>query len=301
MVVRALNNLADEHVTLGETPQRQQAELWALVLLSADIPTSIELQAGNYVLRVSSSLAARAAMELEFFEKENRNWPPFKDMPLPAQAIGERPPTVLMMGSLVIFHMVTGPFVSGSEWFRHGAVNSRAVLEGGEWWRLLTALTLHSDPVHLFSNVFIGGLVIHFLCKMSGTGLAWLMLMLAGTVANYANVVARGAGHISVGFSTAVFAAVGLLCGGQVSRMNWRSVLLPLGAGVAMLAMLGSAGKRTDLGAHLWGLVVGFLFGLAWRWLGKNIRFDSRGFKQTCFLAVTLISVWLAWVKALAG
>ena len=294
-----MNNLNDEYVPLRTTRSRYQAEIWSLVLLSARIAHVTEHPAPDYVVMVGASQAERAELEIASFERENRNWPPPKDLG-GAVDPAERPPTVLLMGSLMVFHLVTGPFSTHSMWFRQGAVDSRAILEGGEWWRLITALTLHSDPVHLLSNIFIGGMVIHFLCQMFGTGRGWFLLILAGTAANLANVIARGPGHISVGFSTAVFAAVGLLCGGQMKLMNLRSVLLPLGAGASLLAMLGSSGERTDLGAHLWGLVVGLVLGAAWRWLDNHAHLGSRWGKQSYLLLFTLLVVWLAWAKALA-
>lgn len=296
-----MNNPYDEYIPVGITRSRSEAELWSLVLLSAGIVNITMHPALDYVVMVDAAEMERAELELGHFEMENRGWPPRKNLPLRGEGqTEERPPTVLLMGALLIFHLVTGPFISGSEWFRLGAVNSRAILEGGEWWRLITALTLHSDSGHLVGNIAIGGVVIHFLCKMFGTGRGWFLLILAGTVANFANVIARGPGHVSVGFSTAVFAAVGLLCGGQMRLMNLRSVLLPLGAGVALLAMLGSSGERTDLGAHLWGLAVGLLLGGAWSWLHRKFRIEVRWGKQTYLLAVTIFAVWLAWFKALA-
>jgi membrane associated rhomboid family serine protease len=294
-----VNNLNDEYVPLRTTRSHYQAGLWSLVLLSAGIAHITEHPAPDYVLMVGAAQAERAELEIASFERENHHWPPPKNQG-PVVDTAERPPTVLMMGSLIIFYLITGPFSTNSVWFNQGAVNSRAILEGGEWWRLTTALTLHSDPVHLLGNIFIGGMVIHFLCQMFGTGRGWFMLILAGTVANLANVMARGPGHISVGFSTAVFAAVGLLCGGQIKLMNLRSILLPLGAGVALLAMLGSSGERTDLGAHLWGLAVGLIMGAAWQWLDNNAHLGARWGKQTYLLAFTLLGIWLAWAKALA-
>lgn len=297
-----LESFSEQYATVESTPDRRRAELCSLVLLSAGIANLIRFQPPDYLVTVEAARAERAATELRRYERENRNWPPPKYHP-PAEAADRerRPPTVLLMGGLLVFHLVTGPFSSGSKWFGQGAVDSRAILEGGEWWRLVTALTLHSGPGHLLGNLFIGGVIIHYLSKLFGTGLGWFMVVFAGTVANYVNVAARGSGHISVGFSTAVFAAVGLLCGIQVKLTNLRSVLLPLGAGAALLAMLGSSGERTDLGAHLWGLVVGLLFGAAWRLPWNPLRSWSWPGKQTALLFLTLLAVWFAWTKALAG
>lgn len=291
----------EQYIAAATSPDRYQAELWSLVLLSAGIANTIEYQYPDYLVMVEETEAARAAAEIEHYERENRNWPPPKNSSADRMIEREkRPPTVLLMGGLLVFHMITGPFSSGSEWFRQGAVDSRAIIEGGEWWRLITALTLHADPGHLLGNLFIGGVIIHYLCKIFGTGFGWFMVVLAGTVANYVNVAARGPGHISVGFSTAVFAAVGLLCGGQLRLRNLRSVLLPLGAGVSLLAMLGSSGERTDLGAHLWGLVVGLLLGMAWGRLANTLPSRPWSGKQTVLLSLTLLVVWFAWARALA-
>ncbi len=249
---------------------------------------------------VGEEQAARAEEEIRRFEEENRHWPPVKHLGEVRMVDERRPPTVLMMGALLVFHQVTGPFSSHSEWFSRGAVDSRAILENGEWWRLITALTLHSDPVHLVSNLLIGGMIIHFLCKVFGTGPGWLLLVVAGTLGNLANVLAHGPGHISVGFSTAVFSAIGLLSGNQIKQFNLRAILLPLGAGVALLAMLGSSGERTDLGAHLWGLLVGLLLGFLWNWLSG---FIGHGHERRSFwlFALAILAVCLAWYKAFAA
>lgn len=295
-----MDNPTEEYIQVGATFNRHTAELWSLVLLSAGIAHITEYQDSKFVIMAPVSQAAQAGDELTSFAHENQGWPPRKD-PEPEGDNSARPPTVLLMGSLLIFYQLTGPFTPGNEWFSRGAVDSEAIIRNGEWWRLITALTLHADPVHLLGNILIGGLIIHFLCQRFGTGRAWFFLLLAGTAANFANVMARGPGHISVGFSTTVFAAVGLLCGGRINRINFRSFLLPLGAGTALLAMLGSSGERTDLGAHLWGLVIGLLLGATWRWLDHNSRLSARWGKQTYLLVLTLLIIWLAWARALAG
>jgi membrane associated rhomboid family serine protease len=158
------------------------------------------------------------------------------------------------MGVLLLFFGITGDWADQSHWFDEGAVRGGRILEHGEWWRVLTGLTLHADPVHVFSNAVIGGIVIHFLCKILGSGLGWLLVLLAGCLGNSINIIFQGKFHNAVGFSTAVFGAIGILCGIEVKRRQGiKGLLLPLGAGLSLLAMLGSEGERTDFGAHLWG------------------------------------------------
>jgi membrane associated rhomboid family serine protease len=69
-----------------------------------------------------------------------------------------------------------------------------------------------------------------------------------------------------VGASTAVFGAVGLLCGRAAAARLRRAkgglrAWVPLGAGVALIAMLGT-GQRSDVWAHLLGFAAGGFLGL---------------------------------------
>lgn len=81
------------------------------------------------------------------------------------------------------------------------------------------------------------------------------------------NAFLRSTEYVSLGASTAVFAAVGLLSGlGVVRRVQrgdrWRLALLPFAGGLGILAMVGSGGGRVDVFAHLFGLLVGTGLGL---------------------------------------
>ena len=91
------------------------------------------------------------------------------------------------------------------------------------------------------------------------------LLLLAGASGNLLNLALRAQAHLSVGLSTAVFAAVGLLTGLQLVHRTTRSLralLLPLGAGAGLLVLLGSGTGRTDVGAHFFGFVAGGCGGL---------------------------------------
>ena len=197
----------------------------------------------------------------------------------------------------------SGPWREASPWFARGAVDAAAV-RAGEWWRTVTALTLHADFGHLIGNVLVGGVVIHLLCKRVGYGLGWLALVLTATLANWCNVVFRGgAPHHSVGFSTAVFAAIGLLSGMRRYHGRWALVrwLTPIGAGIGLLAMLGAEGPRTDLGAHLFGFACGLAFGLLWRLARIDTRLagllHAPAVQRGAFL-IALGSAFFAWRMA---
>lgn len=282
----------------GATPDYETASLWSLVLLALDIPHDLVPRAGEWLLLVPAEQEPVARREIAAFEEENRNWPlpPASDLFSPTS--GHRPPTVLLMGTFVVFYLITGPWSIGNPWFRVGAVASDRILQGGEWWRLVTALTLHANPAHLLGNVLIGGLFVHFLCKRLGTGLGWFLILLAGTLGNLLNILWRGE-HLSVGFSTAVFGAIGLLSGLRMRKGagNARDLLLSLGAALSLLAFLGTAGKHTDIGAHLWGLAVGFLLGVGAAHAAFVRRLEAPRW-QAVFLLLSVLIVAGSWAMA---
>jgi membrane associated rhomboid family serine protease len=69
-------------------------------------------------------------------------------------------------------------------------------------------------------------------------------------------------------------------------------------AGVALLAMLGSSGERTDLGAHFFGLLCGLLFG---KILGLRLirRLKGSLFAQTFLFVASLLAILISWMLAL--
>lgn len=294
-----MSNSVPEYVEVATTDSRHRVRLWSLVLLAVGIPNLIEEVEVGFSLKVPPGKLGRAVRELALFAEEDHNWPPPKFFGEQAGESGRRPPTILLLSGLLIFYVVTGPAEFGSEWFRRGAVDSTGVLQNGQWWRLFTALTLHADPVHLLGNLVFGGLIIHFLLRVYGVGLGLFLTICCGALANYANVLAHGPGHLSVGFSTAVFAAVGLLAGSQLDRQRFGGIILPLGAGLSLLAMIGSEGVQTDLGAHLWGLAVGMLFGLFRRLLPGGGEAQGRGRLQAGLLVAVFSLLVGAWALAL--
>jgi membrane associated rhomboid family serine protease len=92
-------------------------------------------------------------------------------------------------------------------------------------------------------------------------------VLLAGAGGNYVNALFHGSFHVSVGASTSVFGAVGVLGGLGVVRRRRKGVRgrlawMPIIAGLALLAMLGMGGERVDLWAHLFGFLVGGVMGV---------------------------------------
>ena len=140
--------------------------------------------------------------------------------------------------------------------WEHAGLADAGLIMAGEWWRAATALTLHADAAHLLGNVFVGSLFCAVLAAQTGLGSGLLCMVAAGVLGNLANAAVHGSDHLSLGFSTAVFGAAGAIAGlralsGPFSGL--RAGLVPIGAGLGLLAMLGSEGERTDLGGGYGG------------------------------------------------
>src|SRR5207237_9070410 len=95
------------------------------------------------------------------------------------------------------------------------------------------------------------------LAHAPGPGLAAILMVLAGSAGTLAAAELVRRDFISVGASTAVFGALGVLA---ALRQHRRRAWVPLGAGLALLAFLGPS-KRADLAGIIcgfdWGVVLG--------------------------------------------
>ena len=237
---------------------------WSYVLTATRIPHDILLQDHFFTLLVPVHFKTRALGEIEGYLAESINGLGHDSGRAGGSERTIQPPTLLLIGTLILFYSITGPWNTDLYWFQNGAIDSTAILSQHQWYRLITALTLHADIVHLLSNCILGGFLLHFLLLLTGTGLGIFAVLIAGAAGNYINVLTPGPGHISVGFSTAVFSMIGILSMLSYSHQNrviGLRILIPLMGSAALLAMLGSAGERTDLGSHVFGLLSGLLTG----------------------------------------
>ena len=117
-------------------------------------------------------------------------------------------------------------------------------------------------------NLAFGAFFGYFVGRYLGTGVGWLAVLLAASGGNVLNAWVQSPAHRSIGASTAVFAALGLLVTytwrrGYLRDTPWRARIAPIVAGLGLLAFTGTAGANTDLGAHLFGFIAGLGAGLA--------------------------------------
>lgn len=183
------------------------------------------------------------------------------------------------------------------DWWDAGKGDA-GLIQQGEWWRTLTSLSLHADAAHLVGNLVFGVLIGFLAGHRLGWGLAWFGMLVAGALGNLMNAFIQPSGHVSIGASTAVFAALGIL-----SAYTWQqrqhlvNRLAPVGSGVALLAFLGMGGAQTDIFAHLTGFGSGCLFGVLFGILGHHLELQERHQLALGFAGVTVFVV--SWSLAL--
>jgi membrane associated rhomboid family serine protease len=239
----------------------------ALVLAAAEIPHQILYEAGASVIVVPAEYSARAVEEIDLYEEAN---PPFVRKPPKTIRYQNAMPGIIAY-ILVICSVawLAGESAFGENWFRAGRVDG-ALVRAGEWWRTVTALTLHSGLRHIAGNLVFGALFGLFAGRILGSGVAWFAIIVTGALGNLLNTLVLETAHRSIGASTAVFAALGIVAG-----YVWRAKLMSQ-------ERTGTGDENTDIGAHLFGFLCGFgggvLLTLAkqqilearWQWFGGS-------------------------------
>lgn len=274
---------------------------YSLVLSASGITHRIHYISADHIeIYVNTRQKERALNEISAYDRENRDWPPSAQTDSFAPTF--RAMSSMVIGILIFIYGMTGDWNHESIWFQQGAGNSTAILNNFEFYRLVTPLTLHADVVHLMGNCFLGGILLHYFLHLTGNGIGLFALLVTATTANLINVVMHGPGHLFVGFSTAVFSIIGMLSTISFTMKTRRSTFhffMPVMSGLAFLAFLGSSGERTDLGAHLFGLLCGLIAGNFVR-LPKFSSLRSSFFFQSILGIFTFTTFFVCWFLALA-
>lgn len=277
----------------------KRANLVGLILESRAIPWRAERSGIGWQLLVPESQLSRALDEIASYNELNRNWPPL--LPPPPTRAENTLATLSVLILLATFHNVTRmnilPFAhTAPDWVTLGNAQAARILDG-EWWRLVTSLTLHANVSHLLGNLTIGGLFIILLCREIGSGLSWFLLLASGALGNLANAHFNLPTHSSVGASTLVFGGVGILA--AISMLRHRNYLnrrwpMPIAAALSLLAILGTEGENTDLGAHFFGFLFGILLGLSTGYLLERYGRPATTTNRLLSLlsAATLAAAW---------
>jgi len=291
----------DEWVIVYRAGSEDDCRRQALVLQAVGVAHEVRWEADEFVLAVAARDAERSRAELAAYAMENRAWP--SDRPAIRQRADGWNGVLGFVAVLSLMAVVQQRRAFGVDWFTVGKTHA-GLIRQGEWWRAVTALTLHANLEHLLANLLIGGLVGLFAGQSLGSGLAWCGIVIAGGLGNLCNAWVHSPDHTSVGSSTAVFAALGLQGAyGWWQRRTRRASGLerwaPLVGAVLLLSFLGTGGGRTDVTAHVFGFLCAVPFGALCGKLGVGAVATPRA--QFAFGLAALIILAVAWGLALAS
>lgn len=287
-----------------------EAEAQTLILSAVGIHSWTLVRGGGYSVCVEPEFAAPALQNLHESALE------VAPASLPVRALQRHPHAwlgsicyaVILMGVAY----AAGIDLLGRDWLAAGALNG-SLPATHEWWRVLTALTLHADVAHLIGNLVFGTVLGYFASRDLGGGIAWAAIVLGAALGNALDAFWMPAANSSIGASTAVFAALGLISGHAWLRdappdarrlKRWA----PLVGGVMLLGLTGMGGGGNDLGfgalpevsnvdvvAHVTGFISGCGLGALLGWLGQE-RFAHGRWQVFAALAgvAALAGAW-AW------
>jgi rhomboid protease GluP len=298
-------------IEVFRSARRAACDERAFVLAAIGIAATIYYDGLQYVLEVEADEAARAVMHLGQYELERRPPPPPPPPPpsYPYAWVG----CVIYVATLVGI----GLMVSNGLWrldaFDLGALDAGRV-QHGQWWRAWTALTLHLDGAHLVANLAAGVWFCYLAAAQIGAGSAWFLIVTGAACANLLEGLLGPPTHLSVGASTAVFTALGLLAAHSWQlrssyTQRWAVRWAPLVGGVVLLGWFGSGGSgeetgatavtQIDIVAHAAGFGVGCILGALAARPGLHAALDR--VPQWLSGLAALGSIIIAWACALAS
>lgn len=291
--------IPDDWLFVYESDSKRDCSDRALVLQAVGIAHEIVSDGTRCGLIVPASLVEKAKFELWQYTSENQApAQKFKAPELKYQNGIAGVAIYVLVISLVAWLATEATF--NRDWFAAGRIDG-TLIRDGEWWRSVTALTLHSGIKHLAGNLGFGVLFGLMAGALIGPGVAWLGIVLASSAANLLNTILLESTHRSIGASTAVFAALGLVAGFAwrarlMAQDRWPYRLGPIVGGIALLAYTGTGDASTDIGAHLAGFVCGFIGGVL---VTRFSAYLSRKYVQLGAGIVAIAMVIFSWAAAL--
>ena len=278
---------------------RSACEERGFVLHAVGIESQVAWLGRAWAVLVPAAQRSAALAQLEHYEREN---PPRRRPVVPEPLHGGAWVGSLAYAAVILWvGYLAGGLALESNWLDAGALLAGRTRDG-EYWRALTALTLHLDIGHLLANLGFGVVFGLLAGQLLGAGIAWATVLGAATAANLVNAFLQPATHSSVGASTAVFATLGLLAAYSWRTRcdagdRWAYRWAPLVAGVILLGITGAGGERTDVLAHLTGFATGAAAGVS----HAALRVPRGAVAQGMAGLLALAALAGAWALALAG
>lgn len=166
---------------------------------------------------------------------------------------------MLFINILMFFVLeVTGGSTNVTNLVHHGAKYNPAIIDG-EWWRLFTSMFLHIGVLHLLMNMialyYLGTIVE----KIYGSLRSSFIFILAGIGGSLTSFAFHDS--VSAGASGAIFGLFGaLLFFGIIHRTLYQQTM---GKNIMLVLLInlliGVFVPQIDMGAHIGGLISGFL------------------------------------------
>jgi len=282
-------------VCIAENLTQSQVHDYSLVLSAYNYPHLIQQAPAGWQIWVNEDVQLVCQYLIAQYNAEN----PPKSTPqrTPRPGWGADAHVVWICLLLSVGYILIDRSANTQALVRHYAADAQAIVLHGQIYRTVTALMLHSGYPHLIAN--LAGLAIFGagVARVCGAGVGWLMILASGAIGNLINAFFFERGHVSIGASTAVFGALGVLAGHQF-QLKWQDrgqrgkAWLPIAGALALLGFMGAGGVRTDILAHLFGLLGGVALGLVYtvtqrRPAGPSIQ------RYAAMAAIAMVS--LAW------
>lgn len=249
------------------------------------------LHEGSYVLCVAESDVAAVQQELEAVARLSK-----RKRRLLVSRYEEFSFGYLSFGLYALLLIACFVWQQGGQIQDLGRIDAGRMLEMNEWWRAVTALTLHGDVVHLVSNLVSGMGFAFFVARFFGAASGWLLILLSGILGNALNAwVYFPQDHFAIGASTAVFGALGLLTGVGLwlalseGEQAWAMPrwLMPIFGGLTLLGLIGVGDGLVDVAAHISGFICGTVLGV----IGAIF--------QPFFARLDKHRFWVGWISPL--
>jgi membrane associated rhomboid family serine protease len=262
----------EELLEVGEYPSLDQAHEHGLVVLAMRQPCLVTPAdtPGHFTLHADPLAAPAVVRELEAYENE-------KDEPMqpePAERDWFRHRAGWEVYLIWLLALVGCFYWQNQDpsLVERAASSGKGLFDRHEWWRPFTGLFLHADVPHLAGNLLSGLFFGTLVARSIGPWRGWALILACGTAGNLlTSLITWPESFVSIGASTAVFGALGILSGigfvamlRQRARLPWARVAAPVLAGIVLLGWLGGGqqGGNTDVLGHVFGFASGLAAGV---------------------------------------
>lgn len=181
---------------------------------------------------------------------------------------------VLCWGNIIIVTINVLLFIAcmftGNLLYNIGAFSIKNIIEGREWYRIVTSMFLHADIQHLFSNMLILYYIGNVVEKHIGCVPYMIIYFLSGIVGNMFSAgyeLLTGSYLSSVGASGAVFGIEGallmlvLIYKGKCTEVTTGRLVFS----IAFSLYCGFSSSHVNNAAHIGGVLAGFAAaGICW-------------------------------------